>query len=74
MFNFWPMSKILSANFGYLSIAAANASRDTLLRGFTNSEAENYAKKFNMPIGYNADADRKSWAEMQSFFKDIFRK
>ena len=35
MFNFWPMSKILSANFGYLSIAAANASRDTLLRGFT---------------------------------------
>jgi len=35
MFNFWPMSKILAANFGYLSIAAANASRDTLLRGFT---------------------------------------
>jgi len=35
MFNFWPMSKILAANFGYLNIAAANASRDTLLRGFT---------------------------------------
>jgi len=35
MFNFWPMSRILSANFGYLNIAAANASRDTLLRGFT---------------------------------------
>jgi len=35
MFNFWPMSKILSANFGYLNIAAANASRETLLRGFT---------------------------------------
>lgn len=35
MFNFWPMSKILATNFGYLSIAAANASRDTLLRGFT---------------------------------------
>jgi len=35
MFNFWPISKVLAANFGYLSIAAANASRDTLLRGFT---------------------------------------
>ena len=35
MFNFWPMSRILSANFGYLNIAAAKASRDTLLRGFT---------------------------------------
>lgn len=35
MFNFWPMSKILATNFGYLSIAAASASRDTLLRGFT---------------------------------------
>jgi dienelactone hydrolase len=44
------------------------------LHGFTNPEADAYAKKFNMPIGYNADADRKSWAEMQTFFKDIFRK
>lgn len=35
MFNFWPMSRILAANFGYLSIAAAHASRETLLRGFT---------------------------------------
>jgi len=35
MFNFWPMSRIFSANFGYLNIGAANASRDTLLRGFT---------------------------------------
>ena len=35
MFNFWPISKVMSANFGYLSIAAAGASRDTLLRGFT---------------------------------------
>ncbi|MGA6993473.1 MAG: dienelactone hydrolase family protein, partial [Candidatus Deferrimicrobiaceae bacterium] len=44
------------------------------LHAFTNPEADRYAKEFNMPIGYNADADRKSWAEMQTFFKDIFRK
>ena len=35
MFNFWPLSKVLNVNFGYLNIAAAKASRDTLLRGFT---------------------------------------
>jgi imidazolonepropionase-like amidohydrolase len=35
MLKFWPMSRVMAANFGYLSIAAANASRDTLLRGFT---------------------------------------
>jgi imidazolonepropionase-like amidohydrolase len=35
MFNFWPISKVLGVNFGYLSIAAADASRSTLLRGFT---------------------------------------
>lgn len=35
MLNFWPISKVFNANFGYLSIAAAKASRDTLLRGFT---------------------------------------
>ncbi|MGE0056327.1 MAG: amidohydrolase family protein [Hyphomicrobium sp.] len=35
MLSFWPLSKVLNVNFGYLSIAAANASRGTLLRGFT---------------------------------------
>ncbi|MCO6438242.1 MAG: amidohydrolase family protein [Phycisphaerae bacterium] len=35
MFCFWPISKIMNANFGYLSIAAAESSRETLLRGFT---------------------------------------
>jgi len=44
------------------------------LHSFTNPEADNFAKKFNMPIGYNADADKKSWAEMQTFFVEIFRK
>ena len=44
------------------------------LHSFTNPDADGYAKKFNMPVGYNADADRKSWAEMQSFFKGLFGK
>ena len=35
MFNFWPISKVLSADFGLLSIAASKAAGDTLQRGFT---------------------------------------
>jgi dienelactone hydrolase len=42
--------------------------------GFTNTEADDYAKRFNMPIAYNAEADKDSWQHMQAFFKRIFAK
>jgi imidazolonepropionase-like amidohydrolase len=35
MFNFWPISKIMSSDFGYLSIGASKAAGETLQRGFT---------------------------------------
>jgi len=35
MFNFWPISKVLSADFGLHSIAASKAAGETLMRGFT---------------------------------------
>ena len=35
MFNFWPISRVLNTDFGLLSIAAAKAAGETLLRGFT---------------------------------------
>jgi dienelactone hydrolase len=41
---------------------------------FTNPDADVYAKKFHMPIAYNASADSKSWAEMKKFLHIIFRK
>ncbi len=41
---------------------------------FTNPEADEYAKKFSLPLGYNKMADEKSWADMQQFFKKIFGK
>ncbi len=41
---------------------------------FTNPDADQYAKQFGMPIAYNADADKKSWEDMQAFFKKIFAK
>jgi dienelactone hydrolase len=42
--------------------------------GFTNPETDAYAKKFNLPLGYNAEADKESWSEMQKFFSGIFHK
>ncbi|MCZ6677884.1 MAG: dienelactone hydrolase family protein, partial [Candidatus Poribacteria bacterium] len=41
---------------------------------FTNPDADTYAKKFGMPISYNAEADQKSWDDMQTLFKTIFGK
>lgn len=39
---------------------------------FTNPDADALAQKFDLPIGYNAAADKKSWEAMQKFFKEIF--
>jgi len=40
---------------------------------FTRPDADALAKKYNLPVAYDAEADRKSWTEMQAFFKRIFR-
>ncbi len=39
---------------------------------FTNPDADTFAAKFNMPVGYNAAADAQSWKDMQDFLKEIF--
>jgi len=41
---------------------------------FTNPDATATGKKFNMPIEYNADADRDSWNDMKMFFGRVFSK
>ncbi len=42
---------------------------------FTNPGADANAAKFGLDaLGYNADADEKSWNDMQFFFDDIFAK
>ncbi|VAW96657.1 Dienelactone hydrolase family protein [hydrothermal vent metagenome] len=40
---------------------------------FTNPASDAFGKKFNMPLQYSAEADKKSWAKMQAFFKQIFK-
>jgi dienelactone hydrolase len=41
---------------------------------FTNPDATATGKKFNMPIEYNAEADKASWDDMKMFFGKIFNK
>jgi dienelactone hydrolase len=39
---------------------------------FTNPEADNLAKQFDLPLAYDETADKDSWAKLQAFFQQIF--
>jgi len=41
---------------------------------FTNPDATKIGKQFNMPIEYNAAADKASWNDMRNFLDRIFKK
>ncbi|HZW25984.1 MAG TPA: dienelactone hydrolase family protein [Gallionella sp.] len=43
------------------------------MHSFTNPDADEFAKKFNMPLAYNAEADKDSWTQLQTFLADIFK-
>jgi dienelactone hydrolase len=57
-----------SAGVRYTYIKYAGAEH-----AFTNPEATALGKKFNLPIAYNAAADKASWSDMQLFFESIFK-
>ena len=40
---------------------------------FSNPEADERGARFNLPIKYDAKADKESWAELQSFLKDVLK-
>lgn len=40
---------------------------------FTNPEADDFARRFDMPVGYDAQADKDSWAKTEVFLKEIFK-
>lgn len=42
--------------------------------GFTNPDAGIYAQKFGLPLAYDKRADQNSWAELQQFLNEIFKK
>lgn len=47
---------------------------DDALHAFSNPEATEIGKKFNMAVAYNEKADKESWVDMQKFFTRIFKK
>src|SRR5664280_471012 len=44
------------------------------MHAFTNPASTEVGKKFNLPIEYNAEADKASWDDMKMFFGRIFSK
>jgi len=59
--------KSAGADFQFISYPGAT-------HAFTNPEADVLGKKFNLPIAYNAKADKESWNQMKKFFSTIFKK
>lgn len=58
-------------------MSAANANYELVdyagvKHSFTNPDADDYGRRFNMPLAYNAAADAASWKRMQSFLKSAF--
>jgi dienelactone hydrolase len=43
-----------------------------VLHSFTNPDADTFAAKFNMPLAYDAHADKDSWDKLQHFLNRIF--
>ena len=58
--------KTSGADFQFISYPGA-------MHSFTNPEADTFAKKFNLLLAYNADADKRSWDELKKFLKNIFK-
>jgi len=58
-----------AAGVDYTFISYPNAKHS-----FTNPGADIYAERFHLPVGYNAEADKKSWQDMQKFLQETFAK
>ncbi len=39
---------------------------------FTNPDADELGRKFNLPLAYNAAADRDSWRQLKAFLREVF--
>ena len=57
---------LAGAPFRYISYQGAR-------HGFTNPEADRYAKKYGLPLAYDKQADQQSWLELQRFLYLIFK-
>lgn len=63
------MDEMMAAKVDFQFVSYAGA-----VHAFTNPDATELGKKFGLPLAYNADADGKSWEDMTTFLKEIFKK
>jgi dienelactone hydrolase len=43
------------------------------MHAFTNPDASDLGKRFNLPLAYNAEADKDSWAQLKTFFAEVLK-
>ncbi len=43
------------------------------MHSFTNRDADKYGKQFNIPLAYNAAADKDSWQQLQNFLTEVLQ-
>ena len=74
----WPQQQqiIDDAAAKGIGVVAMKTLKGAKHRGLADfrPEADTYAQKFNIPLGYNAEADQRSWQDMQDFLQESFTK
>lgn len=60
-------AEMQAANVDYEFIAYPGA-----VHSFTSKAADEHGQKFDLPLAYNEEADRKSWAELDRFLVELF--
>jgi len=43
------------------------------MHSFTNPDADKFGKEFNIPLAYNAAADKDSWQQLQHFLAEVLQ-
>jgi dienelactone hydrolase len=73
--KFVPQKDVESFKHSLDSIGADNTFKiyPNAAHAFTNPDATKTGKQFNLPIEYNAIADKDSWNDMKLFFNRIFK-
>lgn len=63
--NFKKMMDEAGARYSFINYEGA-------VHGFTNKGADEFGKRFDMPLAYNEEADEASWREMRKLFTRAF--
>lgn len=64
--NFRQEMEALGVDYQFISYPGAK-------HGFTNPEATEKGKKYNLPLAYDEKTDRTSWEDMKAFWAKAFR-